>query len=333
MFWVVYVLDEKSRSEFQGEAMGTTWRVVINQDFNSDEKEKLSNEIITLIEEIEAEASHWREDSTLSQFNRAPQSTVVELGPHLANLLEAANRLNSETKGALDITLFPLIKVWGFGPEGRHKNVPTKESIQAAIKNVGHEKINLSRSSNRKKTLSKTDNGIQIDLSSIGKGYALDRIGELLKKQNLSSWYLEFGGEIKTRGLNSEEQPWRVGLEEPIRDQVNQVRKIIELHNLSVATSGDYRNYFPKPGRENVVYSHILDPRTGKPVTHTISSVSVVHESALIADGLATALMVLGPDEGYQLATEKGWAATFVSRENEGFVERSTPLFKDLVLN
>ena len=181
-------------------------------------------------------------------------------------------------------------------------------------------------------TLEKTNPRLEIDLSALGKGFAIDRVAEYLDRRGFESYLVEFGGELRARGTSARGEVWRVGLEEPDSTTVGRVRRRIALDGRSIATSGDYRTFFRERKAGSRVYSHIIDPRTGRPVSHGLTSVSVIHRSATRADGLATALMVLGPERGFDLAMSEGLAATFVVRTAAGLRERSTPRFLATVI-
>ena len=223
------------------------------------------------------------------------------------------------TQGAFDITAGPLVNIWGFGPE-QDFTVPGEQQINTALRLAGQGKLQLDAAA---PALKKAHGGMYIDLSAIAKGFAVDEIAGYLDRQQLDNYLVEIGGEIRARGVNDENRPWQIGIENPVTGQ-RTVRSIIKLENMAMATSGGYRNYFEKDG---ISYSHTIDPRTGYPVTHELASVTVLHPSAMLADAWATGLLVLGPEKGYATALENGLAAYFIVHGETGFEEISTPAF------
>jgi len=313
--------DSKNRlSVLSGPTMGTTWSVKYTgtPDENID---SLKADIEAALEQVNAEMSTYRADSVLSQFNQAAAGTLVDLPADTQKVLKAAFSLSEMTGGAYDVTVGPLVNLWGFGPESDRFEPPQPDEIEAARRRVGWQSLLL----DGPRLLQPGE--VYVDLSSIAKGFAVDKVAELMDKHGLKSWLVEVGGELRARGTKPYGQPWRIAVERPIPG-VREVEQVVALKDMAVATSGDYRNFFESDGK---LYSHTIDPRTGYPVQHALASVSVLHKSAMMADGLATAMTVLGPKEGMAFAKANELAVFFIVRTDEGVKELSTPAFDAIV--
>lgn len=313
--------DSKNRlSVLSGPTMGTSWSVKYTG--TPDESvDALKADIVAALEQVNAEMSTYREDSVISRFNQAPAGTLMAMPEDTVAVLNAAFAISSMTDGAYDVTVGPLVNLWGFGPDVQRFEPPQSEEIQAAMARVGWQALLLDES-----RLLQPGNAY-VDLSSIAKGFAVDKLAGLLDKHGLQSWLVEVGGELRARGTKPYGKPWRIAVERPIPG-VREVEQVVALRDMAVATSGDYRNFFESDGK---LYSHTLDPRTGYPVEHTLASVSVLHESAMMADGLATAMTVLGPKEGIAFAEAQELAVFFLVRTDDGVREVMTPAFKAIL--
>ncbi len=313
--------DSKNRlSVLSGPTMGTTWSVKYTG--TPDESvDALKADIEAALEQVNAEMSTYREDSVLSGFNRAEAGTLVALPEDTLTVLTAAFRLSEMTDGAYDVTVGPLVNLWGFGPDQNRFEPPSDLDIEAARSRVGWRALLL----NDNQLLQPGD--VYVDLSSIAKGFAVDKLAGLMDQHGLESWLVEVGGELRARGTKPYGKPWRIAVERPIPG-VREVEQVVALQDMAVATSGDYRNFFESDGK---LYSHTIDPRTGYPVDHTLASVSVLHPSAMMADGLATAMTVLGPKEGMALAEARELPVFFIVRTDKGVKELMTPAFKAIV--
>jgi thiamine biosynthesis lipoprotein len=306
-----------------GPTMGTEYTIkLFNVSQNLTEAE-LKSGIESMLDKINDAMSTWQDDSELSRFNHSGSSDWFEVSPDTAEVVAEAIRVHETTDGAFDVTVNPLLKLWGFGPYDRPEYVPTAEEIAAVQIDVGCENIKVRRDP---PALRKSRPKVQIVLSGIAKGFAVDRVVEWLDEQGVSACLVEIGGEVRAHGTKPDGQPWVIGIEKPTPGE-RSVQKVVELSNRAMATSGDYRNYYEQDGRR---YSHTIDPRSGKPIAHRLAAVSVVADSCMTADAVATALMVLGPDEGYNLAVERDWAAYLIIRDGDRFIEKQTPRFRAL---
>ena len=306
--------------EFTGLTMGTSWSVLINTGELPLSRQRLQTDFNSILSRVNREMSTYLPESELSRINDTDDTDWLTVSASLMHVLQSARDINRLTRGAFDVTAGPLVNTWGFGPE-RDFTVPGEQQINAALRLVGQDKLQLDAAGH---ALKKAHGGMYIDLSAIAKGFAVDEIAGYLDRQQLDNYLVEIGGEIRARGVNDKNSPWQIGIENPVTGQ-RAVRSIIKLENTAMATSGDYRNYFEQDGSS---YSHTIDPRTGRPVTHGLASVTVLHPSTMLADAWATGLLVLGLDEGYATALENGLAAYFIVHGERGFEEISTPAFE-----
>ncbi|MEX0867575.1 MAG: FAD:protein FMN transferase, partial [Pirellulales bacterium] len=225
-----------------------------------------------------------------------------------------------ETGGAFDVTVGSLVNLWNFGPEQYDERVPSDELLQQTARRVGD---GLFEARLDPPALKKLHPGVYVDLSAIAKGYGVDVVADFLKNQEVAHYMVEIGGEVRTRDLRGDGQPWRMGIETPT-DSGRGIQTVLHLSDAALATSGDYRNFFEIDGRR---FSHVVDPRTGRPIEHGLASVSVIAEHCIDADAYATALMVLGPEAGYNWALSRDMAVLMIIRDGENFIEKSTPGF------
>lgn len=285
----------------------------------------LDAEVRGVLERIERRMSHYRPDSELSRFNRAGIIEPQPMSGETLGVVAEALAVSRASGGAFDITVGPLVDAWGFGPPGRAPAAPDEEVLAALRERVGAGLLAVDRAAS---TLRKLRPDVVVDLSAIAKGYAVDAVAALLAERGFADYLVEIGGELRVGGRNERGEPWRVAIERP-SPGVAAAQRIVRLTDAALATSGDYRNFYDLDGAR---VSHTVDPRTGRPVTHQLLSVSVIAERCSLADARSTALNVLGPADGYDLAVAQGWAALLVTGDGTGrLVERETPAFTALV--
>lgn len=306
---------------FGGPTMGSTYAIKYVRADGVADAATLQTGVEAILAEVDSQMSTYRDDSLIEQFNRAPAGTCMAMPQDVLELVRLGEGLALQSNGAFDLTIEPLLNLWGFGPKSRGEQVPSAEAIAAARQRVGHRHLRIDGEQLCK------DVKLQVDFNSIAAGHAVDRIAAWLEQQGVGSYLVEATGELKARGRKPDGSPWRIAVEEP-RDDQRVAQKVLELDGYGVSTSGDYRNYFEENGRR---YSHTLDPRSGAPITHRLAAVTVLHPKALLADGLSTLLMVLGPEEGVIWAERQGIAAFFVTREGEGYVTHATKAFDALI--
>src|SRR5690554_1011523 len=310
--------------QLSGATMGTVWQVRLSELPEGMDLGAVNAELEQLLELVNQQMSTYRHDSVISQYNQAEAGTWHTVPPEFALVLTTALELADISHGAFDPTVGPLVNLWGFGPQARSETTPTAETIQQVKAEVGWEKIQT-RQQGREVL---QPGGIYLDFSAIAKGYAVDLLGERLTELGVSGWLVDIGGDLRTYGYKSDGEPWFIAVERP-NTQVREAGSILALHGKAVATSGDYRNYYDT---QEGHFSHTIDPRTGWPVEHQLASVTVLEESCMLADGLATLLTVLGPKEGLAFAEAQGLEVYFIEREaqDEGvrFAETMTAAFK-----
>ena len=302
-----------------GPTMGTTYNVKYIAEEGQPSAETLQLEIDRLLEEVNDQMSTYRKDSELSRFNQAQNSEPFAVSPQTAIVVKEAIRLNGLTLGALDVTVGPLVNLWGFGPEARPEVVPTEEELAARKANIGIRHLSVDGN-----TLTKDIPNLYVDLSTIAKGWGVDVVADYIQSQGVTNYMVEVGGEMRLKGLNREGIKWRIAIEKPSVEE-RAIQDIIEPGDMAVATSGDYRNYFERDG---VRYSHIINPETGKPISHKVVSVTVIDESSMTADGLATGLMVLGEDLGMQVAEQHNIPVFMIVKTEDGFKEMASEAYK-----
>ena len=319
------VVQEPIVHVFGGSTMGTTYsvRVVTTFTWVQADHDHIADRIQVTLDQVESKMSHYDPSSELSEFNRTRQTDWFEVSPETFKVVSAAQALSELTGGALDVTVAPLVNAWGFGPIEPAQLPPDAARLSRLRNQVGYTKLELDP---ERQAVRKADPALQCDLSAVAKGYGVDQVAAALREAGLTRFMIEVGGEITTAGLNQDGRAWRIGIERPTT--AGGIQRVVPLQDLAMATSGDYHNIREVDGR---VFSHTIDPRTGRPVEHRLGSVSVIADRCIVADGLATALGVLGPDDGYALALERGWAALFLVRDgSDAITARATPAFETL---
>ena len=310
-------------SVIRGQTMGTYYQVTLGGDVLADDaKAALQHDIDALLLEINKEMSTYDPDSQLSRFNRSDSTDWIPVPEDVVRVTRDAIEIANLSDGAFDVTAGPLINLWSFGPDRGPERIPGDDELSDARQRVG---IELLETRDDPPSLRKQRADVYVDLSGIAKGDAVDRIGALLASQGHTSYLADIGGENLARGLKRDGSAWRIAIEIP--DGERGIQRTIELRDRAVATSGDYRNYFEIDGRR---FSHIVDPRTGRPGEHTLASVSVLGETSGEADAWATALMVLGAEEALAVAEREGLAALLIVRDGETFIERESTRFSEL---
>lgn len=305
---------------FAGPTMGSTYSVKYVQRRGTPAKEDLQRESEAILAELDRQLSTYRADSDIERFNALPAGSCAPVPATVRELVAAGERLSVESGGALDLTVGPLLDLWGFGSHSHGEQVPDAGAIAAARQRVGHQHLRIDGEQLCK------DAPVQVDFNSIAAGHAVDRVVARLEALGVDSYLVEITGELKAKGRKPDGTPWRVAIEAP-HDNERVAQRIIALDGYGVSTSGDYRNFFEQDGKR---YSHTVDPQSGAPVVHRLAAVTVVDPSALRADGLSTILMVLGDERGLVFAERQGIAAFLVIREDRGFITKSTAAFDRL---
>jgi thiamine biosynthesis lipoprotein len=313
----------KSEILLQGRTMGTTYNIKVVSTLEQVEALKLQDKIDLALKQVNQEMSTYIPDSEISLFNQSNAGEVFEISPGFTRVLKESIRLGELSDGKLDITVGPLVNLWGFGPELRPEKVPSESVIATTLARVGLNKLHLVGNQ-----LSKDISNLYVDLSTTAKGYGVDIVAELIEANGIGNYLVEIGGEMRLKGFKHTGELWAIAIEKPILDHSGEhrgVQQIVIPKDNAVATAGDYRNYFEADGQR---FSHIIDPNTGKPINHNLVSVTVVHPSSMTADGLSTTLMVMGTKQGMEFAVKNNLAALFISKTEHGFSEQFTVEFK-----
>lgn len=289
---------------FSGPTMGTTYTVKIVGTPATLDAEALQRELEDVLASIDTEMSTYRTDSAISRFNASESTNWIDVPLGLARVVAASKDISERSGGVFDITLAPLIAAWGFGPSGEPTSLPSASELADVRERVGHRLLEVRLAP---PALKKLHPALTIDVNGVAPGYAVDLLAERFEALGASDFMIDIGGEVLVRGRNARGERWRIAVERPI-DVEPTPFKILELDAASVTTSGEYRHYFERDGRR---YSHTLDPRTGQPI-ESFGSVCVVGSSSLVIDAWATALNVLGPEEGLRVAEREGLAVMYV---------------------
>ena len=304
--------------------MGTTYNVTVVDNPLRLSKENLKKRIEKALNEVNEKMSNWHDHSEISVVNDDTRGKPIDLSQDLFDVINISTDIHNKSNGAFDITAAPLINLWGFGPNKSERKVPSVSEVNAALELVGQKKLlKLIPGLNQ---LKKRNSQVSINLSAIAKGYGIDKVASTLKKQKIQNFLVEIGGDLITSGTNKNGNAWSIGIEAP-KVESRIVQSVIKIQNQAMATSGDYKNFFEKNG---IRYSHIIDPKTGYPIRHKTLSVTVVAETAALADGWATAMLVLGNNDGMIVANKLGISAFFISSHEKMFITEGSDEFKKI---
>ena len=301
----------KKEVEFSGKTMGTTYHIKAVVGLFTNTK-NIKDQIDTRLEEINKSMSTFRKESEISRFNA--HQTVGEkfkISEDFYNVMIVAMAIYQETGGAWDGTVKPFVDLWGFGKSENNYTIPEKSRIAAILSNIGFNNIEIFAGH----YLAKKNTAITLDLASIAKGYGVDQIAALIRGNGIDNFLVEIGGEVFAAGLRKDGKNWRIGINRPQKNApVDQVYKVVNLQDKGFATSGDYRNYFEVNQKR---FTHVIDPRNGYPVDNGVVSVSIIANTCTFADGLATAVMVLGHKKGLDLVNRLDNTECFIVTQSK----------------
>jgi thiamine biosynthesis lipoprotein len=304
---------------FKNKIMGTYYVVKVEKGESKLKTKQIEQEIHGLLTDINMIFSTYESKSELSILNQLSAKTNMMLSSELIEVLNLSQEVHKKSAGAFDVTIGPLVNAWGFGPDGVRRQ-PRAEDITKLKSKIGMNKFQLSKDG----TVQKVIKDLYIDLSAVAKGYAVDKVIEYLKGRGFSTALVEIGGEVRTMGKKEGQKAWKIGIEQPTETFGKGIHKVVPLVDMSMATSGSYRN-FRKYGEQ--VFTHTINPTTGKPVTHKLISVTVIDKNCATADAYATALMVLGPEKGFELVEKEGMMAYFLVKTEKGIEARPSTRF------
>jgi thiamine biosynthesis lipoprotein len=307
----------------RGAAQGTTYHIKFVAPETTD-VQHLQADVEKVLAEIDQQMSTYRPDSEISRFNRAPAGTWFAVPPAIALVVATSRVISEKTGGAQDVTVGPLVRLWHFGPPENGSDPravtlkpPADSRIQQARQRTGYKNLDVRRNP---PALRKQLEGLEVDLSSIASGYTVDQLASLLSQRGIKNYMVELGGELRAAGTRADDSPWRIAIERPLA-QKRDIETSLSLTNAAMATAGGSRHFFVFAGKR---YSHIIDPATGRPVEHALSSVTVAADTCLEADGWDTPLVVLGPERGRACAERNGIAALFIVHTDNGDEMRTT---------
>lgn len=305
-----------------GETMGTTWSVKLFDAVPAAEYDAMAAEIAVLFEGLNAAMSTYIEDSEISRFNRSRDTNWQPVSPELAEIVAQALEISGHTRGAFDVTVAPIVALWGFGAAHTAEEgaFPDRMRLEDLMKTVGYRHLSARL---EPPALRKDVPALQVDLSAIAKGYAVDRLAALAAAHGVNNYLAEVGGELRASGVSQLLRPWRVGVEKPTPGW-RETMHVVELKGRGIATSGDYRNFIELDGKR---YSHEIDPRTGEPAPYRGASMTVIADTAMEADAWATGLFVLGKDEALAIAEAHGLAVYFIEQAGDGFSQTFNEAF------
>ncbi|GEN28505.1 FAD:protein FMN transferase [Halovibrio variabilis] len=306
---------------FEGNIFGTFYQVTIMDPLTQGESLELEEGFKAELESVDQAMSTYRDDSELIAFNEAPLNEWQPLSNELIDVLAISQSVAEASHGAFDITVGDLVNLWSFGPGARPETVPSDDALSEQLAQVGTDALEVDTQNMQ----ARRTRDVFVDLSGIAKGHATDRVADYLDQQGMAHYLVNLGGDLTAQGLRNEDEqtPWRIGIEVP-EDGRQRAQHVLPLESISVATSGDYRHYFDVDGER---FSHTLDPRTGRPVTHQLASVSVFHPSNAWADAWATALLVVGEQDAMQMAIENNLNVLMLVREGGEWRSVGSPEF------
>ena len=283
---------QKKTLTYEGQTMGTTFYIKMDVPIWTT-KQIITNKINRQLTEFNGIFSTWDDQSEISNFNQS-NLDPLPLSDHFSTLLDLSFELYDTSAGAFDITVKPVLDSWGFNHSNQYFVIPSTERIDMVRPYIGMDKLDFN-----KQTLQKLDPRVTIDMSAIAKGYCVDLVAKILEEHGSNQYMIEIGGEVRVAMPENKNKFWKIGIERPDYYKLeHDLFDILYLKNESIATSGDYQNFFIK---EDIVYSHIFDPRTLSPIESNITSVTVIAPTTVMADGLSTTVMVLGRDRGIAL--------------------------------
>ncbi len=308
--------------ELSGATMGTTYKITAVDHKNAVTEAQAQDAVNMAFARVNTLMSNWDSGSEVSRLNASNSTAPMTVSAELAEVLNAAQDINALSDGQFDVTLGPLIDLWGFGANGATNAAPAEADITRVAAATGQKNVLEIRGNQ----VAKRNADATVYLSAIGKGFGVDAAGKALAALGLQDYMVEVGGDIVTAGKNPDGLDWRIGVETPLAASPA-LQQVVGLSNMGLATSGDYRNYFEQDGQR---FSHILDAKTGRPVTHRTTSATVLAENAMLADAWATAMLVLGKDRGMEIAKEQNLAVLFIERGTNDFVTTASPRFDAL---
>ncbi|WP_437890102.1 FAD:protein FMN transferase ApbE [Phytobacter sp. V91] len=317
----------EQQSVLEGKTMGTFWRVS-TPAITAERAQALRVKIQARLDGDDQLLSTWKSDSALMRFNDSTSLEPWPVSEAMADIVTTALRVGAKTEGAMDITVGPLVNLWGFGPDKQPVKTPDQSQIDTAKARTGLQHLRVINQA-QQQFLQKDLADLYVDLSTVGEGYAADHLARLMEQEGISRYLVSVGGALVSRGMNAQGTAWRVAIQKPT-DSENAVQAIVDINGHGISTSGNYRNYYELDGKR---ISHVIDPQTGRPVEHKLVSVTVIAPTALEADAWDTGLMVLGKEKAQAVVQREGLAVYMISREGDRFTTWMSPQFSAFLLS
>lgn len=336
LIWIMIVLlsacnqvtEQKNSKAYPysavGMTMGTSYNIKASYLPESLSPKEIDRQLKGVLDKVSRQMSTYQKDSELSLFNQNTSTDWFAVSPELYEVTKEALTISQLSNGLFDVTVGPLVNLWGFGPEEMSFKKPDESVVKERLNHIGYQRLKLKEDGFY---IKKDIPELYVDLSGIAKGYGVDQVASLLERLGITDYIVEIGGEIRVKGKNNQGQPWQIAVEKPTQES-RSIEKIVTITDTGMATSGDYRNYFELDGKR---FSHTIDPRTGYPINHKLASVTILSPTSMEADGLATAFMVMGPDVGFQFAEQNKIAAFFIIKSDKGFEEHMSTAFADRI--
>lgn len=307
---------------FEGATMGTTYHITLVKVPQDLKENDIKQELDRLLAEVNQQMSTYKKDSELSLLNQNKSLEWIPVSKALYTVIQEALQVSELSDGAFDVTVGPLVNLWGFGPKWREDKMPSQEEINEAKQKVSYKYLSLQTNP---LAIKKARPDVYIDLSGIAKGYGVDVLANFLEKQGVLNYLIEIGGELRTKGSNPQGEAWKVAVEKPIPN-IRAAQTVIPVHDSGIATSGDYRNFFEVNGRR---FSHIIDPKTGEPVqTNVVSATILTTNSCMTADAWAKVPIVMGAEKAIALADRENVAMYLLLKEGDQFVTKTSKAFQ-----
>lgn len=319
--------EQAKPTVLEGKTMGTWWRVSV-VDINTQQARALQQKIQAQLDGDDHLLSTWKNDSALMRFNHATSTAPWPVSAAMADIVTTSLRVGEKTDGAMDITVGPLVNLWGFGPDKQPVKTPEQAQIDAAKARTGLAHLMVINRAGEQ-FLQKDLPDLFVDLSTVGEGYAADHLARLMEQEGIARYLVSVGGALASRGMNAQGQPWRVAIQKPT-DRENAAQAVVDINGHGISTSGSYRNYYELDGKR---ISHIIDPRSGRPIQHALVSVTVIAPTALEADAWDTGLMVLGTEQAKEVVKREGLAVFMIIKQGEGFTTWMSPQFSTFLIS
>lgn len=313
--------QSNTETSLSGAIQGTTYHLKLVLDGLKVTPDEVKADVEAVFRNVDEKLSNWREDSEISRINQRKTTEWLPASPEIIRLVSIAREVHAKTQGCYDLTVKPLFDLWGFAKH--EERIPGEADIGRVLAHIGMDKLDIDAEHN---LLRKQDPEVQISLDSIAQGYTVGAVAERLEARGIQNYLAEIGGEMKVKGRKANGSPWRVAVEKPT-PMAREVQRVLDLHEeqgTAVMTSGTYRNFFESGG---TTYSHILNPKTGRPVTHNLLSTTVLHPDPTWADAWSTALLCVGETEGARLAEAEHLKALFIYRDGDQLKERMSSAF------